>query len=284
LRETSDIFLNERTHCAVFFAERLASILHTMGRVLLYYNIQITPEMRKKFMWFSKLSHAISQKCFTQTNIRILFERLTSISMVPIMLKGLNFCPIEEKKSTLLEAHNILENLIQSIEESAAADFYEHGHVKEVQGVYDQMILYRFMIRVKTKLTAMLPDNDNRFLAGSEEVYQKLYRLATENISWIMAPKCLVYCGKYDACKQRYAQAVHCFTSAIEAGIKQSNNLFAWASYNYARAVLAGSLMEYYGSAAEKCKEGLESSDDTDEDLVNYLNECLQQLQSLKAQ
>jgi len=96
----------------------------------------------------------------------------------------------------------------------------------EDQGVYDQMILYRFLIRVKTKLTPMLPDKDNRFLADSEEVYQKLYRLATENISWIMFPKCLVYCGKYDACKQRYAQAVHCFTSAIEAGIKQSNNLF----------------------------------------------------------
>lgn len=281
LRKHTEIFLNRELHCAVFFSERLASILHTWGRVLLYYNIPIDAEMRRRYTWYSKLANAISRRCHELTGVHILFERLTSISLQPIMLKGLSQCTPEERKATLLESHASLTEMLSGSQGGVA--FYEHGHIKEMDGaVYTQMILYRFLIRVNTKLLAIQGFSSREgFVEKADQDYLEMYKLSTENISWIMAPKCLVYCGKYQACKGNYQLAVKCFCEAIKAGIKQSNNLFAWACYNYARAVACGRIEEHKEPALAKCREALKNEDDTDRDLVEYITDCMRRLSEM---
>nr|XP_002121784.1 uncharacterized protein LOC100185875 isoform X2 [Ciona intestinalis] len=274
LRNTES-FLDVETHCKVFFAERLASILHTWGRVILYYNDTIGVELRKKHEWYSRLANCIAKECFKLTGVKLLFEHLSSVSIAPIMLKGLGGFADEERKNVLVKVRSILQELLADEESCMVKQqwCYEHGHIKETTGtVYNKMILLRFLVRVNCKLTALKTfDGGFRFASDADKAATDLSKISLENKTWIMAPKCLVYCGKYMASKGDFVAAVKLFSQALDIGIDQSNNLYAWACYNYARAVVAGRVTEHFSAALSKCSDVVEKQDDTDSELIEKI-------------
>jgi len=275
--EKGVLFLGIDTHCQIFFVERIAAILHTLARVILCDNAEISLEKREKFIWFSEVAVMICVECLRQTNVNLLLLRLTSNSGVGIRLAGLSSFNKAEKKKILFDARSLALRDRKQLQEGD--DFYEYGLRKSVQRDFDDMTVLRSIVRIDAKLLSICDEDNLARIADADGYFDELYQAASNNKEWNISSRCVVYCGKFLAAKKQYGRAAGLFLKAFSLkGIKPND---PWVCYNYARAVVCGSLLEEKAKAIAKCSETLKDQEKIASDLCQKLSHQVELLEKL---
>ena len=254
------LFLTEEQFRPIFFAERLASILHSWSRCFLFR--EQDPAMQRKCLWMNTLCKSVSDyvcKFTTATSktgeIRLLTQWLAQISgLVPLLLKQSN-------NDSLQEAEKLCEEMISNEE----LKLYEMGLLKKAFNppMITRCSLLRYIVRINTKLVKSSNQSVLQ-LQQADEKCQQLLQLITENFEVLSNYIHFIsYCGKYYAAKNDFAQAVTCFKQYFDLFSKQNltpkfYNEF-WVTYNYARAVVAWKDASFQDKevAIQKCKKVL---------------------------
>ncbi|XP_076815971.1 uncharacterized protein LOC143461914 [Clavelina lepadiformis] len=265
------VFLDDKRWRQVFFPERIASILHSTSRALLYADAEErTPDNLDKFMWISSLANSIAVECRKKYNVGLLCEHLSNTGgMIPIMLAN------KLDTNTLLEAEKKCVAVLDK--GSHLFDMYEQGMLKEVYGPsHDSSRLQG--LRNLVRIHARLAGKDNASSAGDSHC-ENLVKLAEKMKSSSSATLCFIYAAKYYAVKKNYEDAIICYKKFFEhADPKTRYQVYCWAAYNFARTVLEGEIKEECECAKGKCDKVLKGNEVMGADLNRRLSETMERM------
>ena len=228
------LFLPNEDYAHIFYAERIASILHSYSRLVLYADLNEARQYDKKFIWMNQLSNCIAAECRTACNVSLLVERLSQTGgLIPIVLKL--------KKTSVDDNVKALEFCKSSLStKTENTDIYENGMLKEVFGpskIITRLVLLRSITRVNARL---LKSTDYEVdVVDADKNCNDLFELSVENWKEISScTLCFIYCAKYYAARNNFEQAVKCFDKFFEITSEESFkvrfNVLCWAVYNYA--------------------------------------------------
>ena len=275
-----DLFLSDEKYLSVFYAERVASILHSYSRIVLYADPIVARQFDTDCLWMTKLSHLIAEKCKNTFHVPLLTERLSKTGgLVPIVLKL--------KKKNDEENFRALEFCQKSLSpENEITDMFENGMLKEVFGpskLFTRLMLLRFITRVNARLLKSTVYEVN--VVDADKACNDLFQLSVENWKEISScTLCFIYCAKYYTARNNFEQAVKCFHKFFEIPIEKSFNVRfnvrCWAVYNFARAVHCFSKKDLFRSAIEKCEKVLVSKEEMNESLKELLELYLKKLKN----
>nr|XP_002126104.3 uncharacterized protein LOC100178506 [Ciona intestinalis] len=277
LRECG-LFLHEKLHSKIFFAERLTSILQSTSRVILYSNNESSSE-HQKYLWLSNLAYHIALRCREKYGVRLLFEHISVVGgSVPITLKWCHILEPSEQTKHLMDAKKTLEDALDT--RDVHFDFYEHGILRQSDGIYNQMNINRYLIRIYTKLCTA-NESDDRVKEEGRKTCCMLYETALANLKWVIAYRCLTYCGKFFSAIKDHDMAVTCFDSFFASANQSHHTLWGWAVYCFAVAVHAANDIERVDRAAKMCKDILQNGNNLNEFLRQNLPAVLKKLQEM---
>ena len=282
--ESGTLFLDRDSHCTVFFVERMASALYSLGRVVINTRRVITPNEREKFVWFSDVAHGLCVHCERSSGVRLLFLRRGAVAKVAVRLKSIQALDPETKKDVLLQARREVEELVEN-KVTRDQPYFENGLRKSVSNAFEDMTYLRYIVRVDTKLFALSsPHEREKRMKNADEFCSHLHEVAVTNDEWQLSPKCVIYCGKYLASKSDYSAAAELFSKALSSQAIQTDKalLFPWACSNYARCVAKGELRDRVSDAIDKCEEALKFREKIVDDLLSKLEDRLETLENLK--
>ena len=259
------LFLSNDKYCRIFYAARLASILHSWSRLVLYGDLDEVNEKGEKCICMSNVSHCVSIECKNSFGVSLLSERLSKIGgWVPILLKLKR--PAEELRAALDTCEKALCN--QNLD-----DMFENGLLKEVSGpltfnagpskTASRISLLKLIVRINARLQN---GSNAKAVLVAHQRCDELLKLSTANAQTVSAClMCLIYCAKYYAAKNKFDESLKCFDKYFEMELicKPRYSIHCWAIYNHARAV---SKYESCPSAVkvaavEKCKLILQKKD-----------------------
>ena len=232
-----NLFLPNSSYAEVFYAERIASILHSYSRIVLYSDINESKEYQNKCMWMTKLSNEIAENCKRKYNVPLLVEHLSKAGgLIPIILKV--------KKSSIDDNVEVLKFCKDTL--SAANKTprcYENGMLKEVYGPYinsSRINLWRYITRANTRLLKL--DESKVDVKDADNCCNKLFNLSVEFWKEIsICTLCFIYCAKYYAVRRKFQESMKCFDNFFEIAsdkfFNERFNVYCWAVYNYARAI-----------------------------------------------
>ena len=276
------LFLSNNKYAPVFYAERVASILHSYSRLVLYADLDLIEQV-EKWIWMTKLSNSIAVECRTTCGVSLLTERLSQIGgQVPIVLK---------LKKTSNEANQeVLELCKKTLEESTSTDMYKNGILKEVFGpskTSTRISLLKSITRINAR--QVKSNKDQLKLDEADKFCQDLFNLAHTNAQNISSGRMsIIYCAKYYAARNNFEKCMSCFERFFEMGVDEKLNLRfnvrCWAVYNYAKAVNFFKLKakSHFKTAIGKCKQVFNDNDVMSKDLNNKLKCCLEDLEKLQ--
>ncbi|XP_076808746.1 uncharacterized protein LOC143451870 [Clavelina lepadiformis] len=240
LRKTANL-LEQKELRQIFFVERLASILHTYGRQVLYVQDKMSLEQQELCEYYTQVTHhlckAVREK--TQSNIGIIYEYIAiANAVVPRLLQNRPGENVESRNQRLKEAHRQSKDLLE-----VRGPFYEHCTFRRVEGTaYTNLNAYKYIVKANTKLLKHLTPNDLPPTAYEE--CKKLQKLAEENSSLDMASHCMIQaakffsaCGYFTDAFVTYKMAFHSDSNNMADLRDWRPNSFAWAVNNYAMAV-----------------------------------------------
>ena len=272
------LFLLNKDYAQIFYAERVASILHSYSRLVLYTDLNEACQYDKKCIWMSRLSNCIAAECRTACNVSLLVEHLSQTGgMIPIVLKlkkksfynnvtALEFC----KRILLTKTKNTV--------------MYENGMLKEVFGpskLITRLMLLKSITRVNARL---LQSADYKVdVLDADKNCNDLFELSAENWEEISScTLCFIYCAKYYAARNNFEQAVKCFVKFFkitsEKSFKERFNVLCWAVYNYARCIQCFAAQDHFQNAAKKCGFVLNCQGIMSKDLREKLKSLCQKL------
>ena len=248
------LFLPNEDYAHVFYAERVASILHSYSRLVLYADLNEARQYDKKCTWMNQLSNCIAAECRTACNVSLLVERLSQTGgLIPIVLKL--------KKTSVDDNVKALEFCKSSLStKTENTDMYENGMLKEVFGpseLITRLVLLRSIIRINARL---LKSTDYEVdVLDADKNCNDLFELSVENWKEISScTLCFIYCAKYYAARNNFEQALECFAKFFnitsEESFKVRFNVLCWAVYNYARSVHYFAAQDLFQNASEKCE------------------------------
>ena len=232
-----NLFLPDSSYVEVFYAERIASILHSYSRIVLYSDMNESKEYQNKCMWMSRLSNEIAKNCKRKYDVPLLVEHLSKAGgLIPIILKV--------KKSSIdgnVEVLRFCKNTLSAANKTLK--YYENGMLKEV---YDPSInssrinLWRYITQANTRLLKL--DESEVDVEDADSCCNKLFDLSVEFWKEMsICTLCFIYCAKYYAVRRKFQESMKCFDKFFEiASDKSFNerfNVYCWAVYNYARAI-----------------------------------------------
>jgi len=282
-QDSQGLMLDESKHCEIFFAERLISIVYSLGRVFLYDN-DADAERRKKFSWIADLASALCTECTKVTGVKLLFDRLSATNQIAVRLKRTACIDADDKENILKTTRRMAEDTLQHVIEHDDVAFENGLRKLMLKNEFQELTILRFLVRIDAKLWPMIDENERDSLQQSSTNYhQDLVAKAMKNVDkWKQSPTCFVYGGKYLAARSQYDQAAQHFLKAFEldAAKGQKFKWFGWVCYNFARAVWEGKLQEYKQEAIKKCKEVLNSEKDISYDLTKKLQQQLLNLEN----
>ena len=232
-----NLFLPDRNYVEVFYAERIASILHSYSRIVLYSDLNEVHLYKNKSMWMTKLSNQIAENCRTKCDVPLLVEHLSKIGgLLPIILKV--------NKSSIDDNVEVLEFCKKSlIEVDESSKFYENGLLKEVFGPSSNLTRIRLLKCITQANSRLLKLDKNKVNAKDADRYcNELLNLSDKFWKEISACiLCFIYCAKYYAARKNFKESMKCFDKffekASEKSFKIRFNVRCWAIYNYARAI-----------------------------------------------
>ena len=278
------LFLSNDIYQPVFYAEKLAFILHSWSRLVLYGDPDDVKKISKRCSWMSSLSHEISIECRTSYGVALLAEHLSIRGgRIPIFLK-------------IKESPEVLKNALHDCEEylrnEKIPDVFENGFLREVYGPSTnntRITLLRHIVRINARI---LGEKCSESVKLADQRCQELFELSKKHVKPIrICIMCFIYCAKYYAAKDDFDQAMKCFEKffELESSCDPRFHVRCWAVYNYARAVIKfeNCSPEHIKSAFNKCmnvlskrvelKENIENStkkSEINKDLENHLNDC----------
>ena len=277
--EKGKMFLHFRTHCLIFYVERIASILHSLSYATQRGDPSTSTRKREASIWYCDMANALCVECFAQTTIKLLLLHVTSCSRISARLTGLSDLASDEKKRILLEARCLALRCRKQLLDGG--DFYEHALAKCVRNHFDDMIALQPIVRIDTKLMSVCEDVERADMHDSDSYFEELYQAAICNPRAKISSESVVYCGKFCASKGLYKEAAGMFVKAFHMGGADAND--PWVSYNYARAVVRGELLQDVDVAISKCVEALKLKfmDNCQSDLFDKLQNQLDLLQAI---
>jgi len=277
--DQEELFLDLKTHCRVFYFDRLVSVLYSLGKVILH-DSNVTREKRERFVWISDMSHALCELCRQQTGVSLLFLPLSAVSRVNVRLKRFSVVGDKVKKTVLEDVRNVVENNLNATQRNKNIVYYENGLRKTVESeAFVEITNLISMVRIHLKMMKMSCSGKERnsLKQSGDEYYTQLLTKAQEHMQkWIMCSECLIYCGKYAAAVGSYEKAVQHFQEALsgKAVADERDELFPKACYCYAKATVAGKMNKNKQEALEKCHEALRREDDiNNKNLVDKLKD-----------
>ena len=240
------LFLKDKMYCKVFYAERVASILHSWSRAIL----DADPDILQKdtnSVWRSSLSRHIAAQCKTSCDVSLLCERLACRGKVSILLESSN-C-VEEARKLCCETLSddvrrpflgkYIDQLKQAIKPLSKSEvthlIYENGILVKLDN-FSALSNLRDLVRINT-ITVLtvgqsVEDCDCNCVALVEMAikHKDIYSIA---------PSCLVYGAKYWAARKDINKALNCygeyFGMSSHSNPKPSFKSYCWAVYNYAK-------------------------------------------------
>ena len=274
------LFLSDDKYRPVFYAERIAFILHSWSRLVLYGDPEAVKEIGERCLRMSEVSHEISIQSRNSCKVPLLSERLSITGgRIPILLK-------------LKESPNVLKSALEFCEKAlnneANDKVFENGMLKGPFRNDTRITLLRFVVRINARLHK---GNSSDVVKVADERCQQLLKLSEKHVeSFCKCLMCFVYCAKYYAAKQDLAEAIKCFDKFFEWESKCDVrfNVRCWAVYNYARAVseLNDSPSKYLQAAIEKCENVLCQRNPMNkslrERLISSFNAVKQDLQAVQ--
>ena len=250
------LFLTDEEYRPIFFAERFASILHSWSRCFLFRDQN--QAMQHKCLWMNTLSKSVSdgahKSSTSKPRIRLLTQWLSQIAgLIPFLLKQ------KDKPEHLQRAQELCEEMISNEE----LKMYENGLLKKAFSppVLTRSSLLRYIVRINARLVK----SSNQTFLHADEQCKQLLQLVRENVKASNYIGFIIYCAKYHAAKNDFAQAKKCFKVYFDLTSKQkSKTKFStdfWATYNYARAVNANdeALSLDKEEAIQRCNDVLSS-------------------------
>ena len=282
LRECK-LFLTDLEFRPIFFAERFASILHSWSRCFLFRDQD--PEMQQKCLRMCTLSKSVSDCAYKfstlEPKIRLLTQWLSQIAgLIPFLLRE------KDKPERFRRAQELCEEMISN----EKLKMYEKGLLKKAfdPPMITRSSLLRYIVRINARLIKS-DDKSVLHLQQADEKCQQLLQLITENAEVLSNYiGFIIYCAKYYAAKNDYAQAMKCFKEFFKLTsnqkLKPKYSTEFWATYNYARAVNANDEVSshYKEEAIQRCSKVLSSDEvsDIQDDLTQKLTKELDKLQS----
>jgi len=265
--DQGELFLDIKTHCRVFYFDRLVSVLYSLGKVILH-DSNVTREKRERFVWISDMAHALCELCSEQTGVSLLFHRLSAVSRVNVRLKRFSVVDDNVKKTVLEDVRNVVESNLNATRGKESVVYYENGLRKTVEDdVFVEMTNLILMVRIHTKMVKISGslEETSHLKQSGDAYYTQLFTKAKEHMEkWIMCSECLIYCGIYAAAVGSYEKATEHFQEALsrKAVAGEIDELFPKACYCYAKATVAGEIHNNKHEALKKCNEALRREDD----------------------
>lgn len=226
-----------------FLLETIVSILHSRGRQILYLQGSVDLLEQNRYEWYSKVGYLLAKKFSEKNGIKIINEYITVANCIlPRKLQNRNGELDEVFRERLISARNSAEEVLQP-----EGLFYERGVFRLVAGTpYTEINGLKYIVKANTKLRkrpgVYIPTEESE--RQEVEVCERLYRLSKENANFAMSGNCRVQVGKYYAATKKFGKAMEAFESAfshegkgINNDLEAKPNTYAWALYNYGRAV-----------------------------------------------
>ena len=271
------LFLQNQEYRLVFYAERLATILHSWSRAVLYADPKRI-EADKKSEWLSSLSRQVSIQCKSKFKVHLLSEWITMTSgLIPIWLKLRGPGPYLDK---------VLNLCTEALSRPDAMHLYENGLKKEEilssEHIFSKLSLLRSLVRVNARL-----ENLNQIdCSEKDQKSEELSALAWEKReAFANSSTCIVHCAKYFAARKNFAKAMDCFQKYFHMIENQQPKfvLKSWAIYNYGRLVASNcdSNNEDEANAMKLCEEVLNTNDVMSEELNRRIKENLDKLKAV---
>ncbi|XP_078491443.1 uncharacterized protein LOC144747518 [Ciona intestinalis] len=144
------------------------------------------------------------------------------------------------------------------------------------------MNIKRYLVRIYTRLCTA-SESDDKVKEEGRETCCKLYETALANLKcWVIAYRCLVYCGKFFSAIKDHDMAVKCFDSFFASANQSDHTLWGWAVHCFAVAVHAANDIERVDRAAKMCEDILQYGNNLNEFLRQSLPTVLKKLQEMK--
>ena len=273
-------FLKDDVYRSIFYAERVASVLHDWSRSCLFYDYN--EDSFHEHGWKISLSYYIACTCKERYNTALVIEWVSQMNRsIPFLLKQKN------DLNKLLQAKKICNEALAALEfeQLCYQDglLVDAGHPK----MTSRIILLRYIVRINSRLIKF--NNQGLNLGNEDKECEDLYNLC-QKLDSSQAPKSisfLINCAKYRAAKKEHQKSMMCFQSffkrSSEPGFEQRFFIKCWAVYNYARAVCSFSLIEARDDAIQKCTEVLQADEVMRDDMNSLLRESLDNLKHLHA-
>ena len=273
-----NLFLSDEDHRLIFYAERVASILHSWSRTILFADA-IERSCITRCQWMSLLSKHICVLCRETCHVPLLLEYVSeSDGLIPIILKQ------KKNERALREA---LQRCKVSLSTKNCSKMFENGLLKEMfgpSGLMTQIHLLKNVVRVNARMIAF--DRNEEFVASADEECKRLFALAEETAAHItISTICTIHCAKYYAAKQNYENALMCYDKFFELTDKYGRpkfNVYCWAVYNYTRTALCHlSDFARINDVKTKCEEVLSSKIAIFQSLYEHLKESFEKLEEM---
>ena len=260
-----NLFLPDRSYVEVFYAERIASILHRYSRIVLYSDLNEVHLYKNKSTWMTKLSNQIAEKCKTKYDVLLLIEHLSKIEgLIPIMLRV--------KKSSIDDNVKVLElskNALSAVDETSL--YYENGMLKEVYGPSfnsTEIMLLSYITKANTRLLKL--DKNKVNVKDADSCCNKLFDLSVkfwEEISF--CTRYFIYCAKYHAAKKSFKESMKCFDTFFEKVSDKSFHVYCWAVYNYVRAIAVCNRHDLWKDVVQERKTRLNDALNKSDEILN---------------
>nr|XP_039270570.1 LOW QUALITY PROTEIN: uncharacterized protein LOC120345200 [Styela clava] len=229
---------------SIYLTERIASILHSRGRQVLYLKNDITREEQKRYEWYTELGLELCKIMYEDTKVKSIFEYiLVANNKLPRMLHSRQNETDDEFWERIEKARQLAMAL-----RDVRDDFYEHGIYKLVSGTpYTILNAMKYLVKAITKLYKKREVAQQHPIPTAIAECEQVYKIAKENAAeFVVASSCIVHVGKFYAAIGEYEKALEVFhlsfnhENGINSQFNKNPNIFAWALYNLGRAIIAG--------------------------------------------
>ena len=269
-----ELFLPDEVFSPIFYAERFASIMHSWSR---HYLFSTSDQAMENCLWMNSLSVAVSSSVKNSLDIPLLAEWLSKLNgLIPLLLKQKN------RPESLKRAEELCKDMIKD----RNLEMYEYGLIKKAFSptILPHISLLRYIVRINTRMVLNEARNEE-FLLQADKQCEELFELVSSNVHVVNRLAYIIYCGKYNAAKGDFAEALNYFKNffkkSLEPKLKPRFYNECWAVYNYARAACCDSTIEDKRDAMRRCKDVLGSKKFIPEDLKKHLEEEHSKLKSL---
>nr|CAB3262563.1 uncharacterized protein LOC100180356 [Phallusia mammillata] len=269
---SNGLFLTRDEMLKSFFSERLTSLMHTLGRLVLYNHAEMSQIELQQCSYYTDLAHEIAKATRIETGIGLINEYISIANgKVPRLVQNQDRENAVARKARLDEAYKMASSIL-NVEDK----LHENGVYRQVDGTdYTKLNAYKYMLKVNCKRLKDVPQVDRELVISLDAIYvcQNVLKIAKNNSHLDMAPQCIVHCGKFYAAMGMFKECFPAFEDGFECKKTKSfgathlkawrPDAFAWAVSNLARAMEAyiplheADLKAKLHLVVERCKQVL---------------------------